>query len=346
MGWAFLALGFVGATTMALWAAMAAQAVPGGDPAMGRLVAWVGAVYTLPTWTYLLTVLVVRFPEGLPTTPAEHRLLRWAAVTAVVLAVAAGLRPGPLLVYPAYDNPVTLPEAVRGVVSIGSVIGVGIAIVPMALAVGRKIRRYRALESIERLQLRWFAYAAAITLTTGLLYIVVGVFLAPNQTALREATFALFVGTASSLPIAVLVAISRYHLYDIDRIISRTVAYGALTAILAGLYAASVRLFNAIFVLFTGEGSEAALVLTTLVLATTFTPIKSRLERIAARRFPPEPSVGIDQAAAAQGSDGPVTANSTQIDADLADLDGRIETIARRVAREVVAEGRPDAPGR
>jgi hypothetical protein len=289
---------------------------------------------------------VVRFPEGLPTTPAEHRLLRWAAVTAVVLAVAAGLRPGPLLVYPAYDNPVTLPEAVRGVVSIGSVIGVGIAIVPMALAVGRKIRRYRALESIERLQLRWFAYAAAITLTTGLLYIVVGVFLAPNQTALREATFALFVGTASSLPIAVLVAISRYHLYDIDRIISRTVAYGALTAILAGLYAASVRLFNAIFVLFTGEGSEAALVLTTLVLATTFTPIKSRLERIAARRFPPEPSVGIDQAAAAQGSDGPVTANSTQIDADLADLDGRIETIARRVAREVVAEGRPDAPGR
>jgi hypothetical protein len=219
------------------------------------------------------------------------------------------------------------------------VIGVAVSIVPVVLAVRGMVRKYRAAQSIERHQLRWFAFAAAITLTTGLLYIVVGVFLVPERSDLREGTFALFVGSACSLPIAVLVAISRYHLYDIDRIIGRAVAYGALTAILAGIYAASVRLFNALFVAVTGEGSEIALVLTTLVLATTFTPIKGRLERLAAKRFPAEsPEPALDgtrgQAAGATSSEGP------------AELDARMEAIARRVAREVLEESRRSSGSR
>jgi hypothetical protein len=81
---------------------------------------------------------------------------------------------------------------------------------------------------------------------------------------------------------AAVVAISRYRLYDIDVIIGRAVVFGGLTAILAGMYAASIRLFNALFVGLTGESSEAVLVITTLILATTFTPIKGRLERLVA----------------------------------------------------------------
>ncbi|HVQ23351.1 MAG TPA: hypothetical protein VMT36_08760, partial [Candidatus Saccharimonadia bacterium] len=81
------------------------------------------------------------------------------------------------------------------------------------------------------------------------------------------------------------VAILRYRLYDIETIIGRTLVYGGLTAILAGLYTAAIRLFNSLFSTVTGERSDLALVLTTLVLATTFTPIKAWLElRVAARR--------------------------------------------------------------
>jgi hypothetical protein len=88
-------------------------------------------------------------------------------------------------------------------------------------------------------------------------------------------------GVAAAIGIAIL----RYRLYDIDVIVDRAFVYGALTAILAGLYAASVRLFQALFTGVTGESSDAALVLTTLVLATSFTPIKRRLETIVERRY-------------------------------------------------------------
>ncbi len=82
-------------------------------------------------------------------------------------------------------------------------------------------------------------------------------------------------------------AITRYGLYEIDFLINRTFVFGALTAVLAGLYAAGIRFFQVLFVAVTGQESDGALVLTTLVLATTFTPIKSRLEAIAARRYHP-----------------------------------------------------------
>ena len=93
-----------------------------------------------------------------------------------------------------------------------------------------------------------------------------------------------FCAASTLIPIAAWVAILRHRLYDIDRIIGRTIVYAALTAILAGLYSSGIRAFNWFFVELTGESSDAALV-TTLVLATTFTPIKSRLERIAAERL-------------------------------------------------------------
>src|SRR4029453_14229739 len=70
-------------------------------------------------------------------------------------------------------------------------------------------------------------------------------------------------------------------LWEIDRLVERTFVYGALTAILAGLYAATIRLLEALFVGVTGQSSDAALIIATLVLATTFTPGKSRLEHLA-----------------------------------------------------------------
>jgi hypothetical protein len=130
-----------------------------------------------------------------------------------------------------------------------------------------------------------------------------------------------------TLPVAALIAILRDRLYDIDRLISRTFVYGLLTAILAGLYSALIRLFNAIFVDVTGQSSEIALVMTTLILATTFTPIKQRLEKVVARRL---------ASPAATAGAGTTPAAAPIVDAD--ELDRRIEAIARRVSREVVAE--------
>jgi hypothetical protein len=89
----------------------------------------------------------------------------------------------------------------------------------------------------------------------------------------------------SIVPICLTIAILRYRLYEIDVIINRALVYGCLTAILAGLYSASISLFQKVFIALTGEQSDAAIVLTTLILASAFTPLRTRLQNAVDRRF-------------------------------------------------------------
>jgi hypothetical protein len=91
-----------------------------------------------------------------------------------------------------------------------------------------------------------------------------------------------------AIPVAAGVAILRYRLYDIDLIISRTLVYVPLTAFLAGLYSASVALFQKVFQAVTGDRSDAAIIISALVLASVFTPAKSWLQTKVDRRFKPD----------------------------------------------------------
>jgi hypothetical protein len=91
-----------------------------------------------------------------------------------------------------------------------------------------------------------------------------------------------------AIPAAAAVAVLRYRLYDIDIIISRTLVYVPLTGFLAGLYAASVALFQRLFVAVTGDRSDAAIVISALVLAAAITPAKNWLQTKVDRRFKPD----------------------------------------------------------
>jgi hypothetical protein len=90
------------------------------------------------------------------------------------------------------------------------------------------------------------------------------------------------------LPIAAAVAILHHRLYDIDLILNRAFVYIPLTAILAGLYAAGVALFQRLFVAITGDKSDGAIVITTLVLAGMFTPVRNGLQAFVDRHFKPK----------------------------------------------------------
>lgn len=103
--------------------------------------------------------------------------------------------------------------------------------------------------------------------------------------AWASATAALWFLSLSFVPISLAIAVLRYRLYDIDVIINRALVYGGLTAILAGLYAASISLFQRLFTAVTGNKSDAAIVLTTLVLASVFTPLRTRLQSAVDSRF-------------------------------------------------------------
>jgi len=141
--------------------------------------------------------------------------------------------------------------------------------------------RYRRGDSIVRAQIRWIGLIAAAVFVFLVLATVV-----PSG----DLFFGLAVTAIACLPIAIGVAITRYRLYDIDLIINRALVYGSLTAILAGVFTAGAALAQRLFVTFTGQSSDAALVLATLVIATLYAPLRKRIEAVIDRRFKYESS--------------------------------------------------------
>ena len=334
----FLTFGVFASLAALAWTSMLVGFLPTGDKRLGAVSSWLGATVSITTWTYLITALIIRFPHGEPATRGEARLLRWLPVVCLAAGITTAFRPGRVLVLPGFDNPVATPNELHPLLTVASNVAL-LVIVATTVAAGiAMFRRYRHTSDVERLQLRWFAFGAGIVVVASVVYLIAGVIVAPLNNGVRELTYALFVVSLTSLPIAVFQAIASHRLYDIDQIIGRTVAYGALTAVLAGIYAASVRLFNALFVSVTGEGSETALILTTLVLATTFTPIKGYLERLVARRFPPTVPTEAGSSPSPPILDGQVLTT--------AQLDARIEAVARRVAEETFAATGRSAPRR
>jgi hypothetical protein len=91
------------------------------------------------------------------------------------------------------------------------------------------------------------------------------------------------------IPVSIGIAVLRYHLWNIDLIINRTLVYVPLTAILAGMYAGLIAFFQKVFISVSGATSDAAVVLTTLILTASFTPIKNALQSAVDKRFKDAP---------------------------------------------------------
>jgi hypothetical protein len=151
---------------------------------------------------------------------------------------------------------------------------------------GQIIRYFRVSTPIQRLQTKWILSSVSLALLS---YLIFGIdrIAMPLLTGERMASVVydlvwvpFFLLCVIPIPIAFAYAILRHRLWDIDALISRTIVYASLTAILAGLYTASITLTQRLFVAFTGERSSAAIALTTLVVAASFTPIRSFLQGI------------------------------------------------------------------
>jgi len=151
------------------------------------------------------------------------------------------------------------------------------------LAAASVFVRYRTSAYRERQQLKWFAYAATLAAAAVVATIVLRADLDPSADAqLIVIAYWLALG---ALPVAIGIAVLRHRLYDIDVLISRTFVYGSLLALAAGVYSASIRLFQYFFVLATGNKSDFAFVISTLILGTVFLPARKRLEQVADRWF-------------------------------------------------------------
>jgi hypothetical protein len=140
--------------------------------------------------------------------------------------------------------------------------------------------RLRSADGEKRQQIKWFAYAAAILL--GCLTLFPLMWVVPLR-----AIFLIVVIGLSAMPVAVGIAVLRYRLYDIDRIINRTLVYGSLTVILAAVYFGGVTATQSIFQTLTGQEKlpQLAIVASTLVIAALFNPLRRRIQSFIDRRF-------------------------------------------------------------
>jgi len=154
----------------------------------------------------------------------------------------------------------------------------GLALVAsLLLGVMAVIARYRRGSGIERAQLRWFLAANVATALFVILAFLDG---AGAPTAFDM----LFVLSLSLPPLAVGIAVLRYRLYDIDRIISRGIAYGLLTGVLAATYATVILMLQGPLGAVLG-GDTVSVALSTLVVAALFQPLRRRFQRVVDRRF-------------------------------------------------------------
>jgi len=278
IGWLFCAIGFVGGVRLlsieyAAYSLVAQSDLPPGAEAL----AWIASWLWVPD-IGLFLYLGLLFPNGrLPST--HGRSFAWfIGVVVMTGTVAVALSPGPIRGLEPIDNPLGLEGLPNAAVLTEALLYALVLVAAASLLV--RLRRSRG---VERQQIKWFAYAAAVVATSTVITYVFS-----EASSLRWLGWVAFlpamVGMAGG-PAAIGIAILRYRLYDIDVVINRTLVYGSLTATLIALYFAGIVLVQRFFVLLTGQQSTLAVVASTLLIAALFTPLRRRIQSFIHRRF-------------------------------------------------------------
>jgi hypothetical protein len=284
IGWLFCAIGVFAAIVLlsSEYAAYALLAQP--DPLPGGLVmVWIRAWVWVP-YVGLFVLLFLVFPEGWP----RNRALRWfTSLVLFVIAygtILAAFSPGPIdAIGGAVDNPLGM-EALRGVGTNSAVGPVESVLYVLGIVAAASLfGRMRRARGVERQQIKWFAYATVVLVAGAILAFTVSE--ATGVQWLGEIGFILTMVGLAGLPMAIGIAVLRYRLYNIDRIINRTLVYGSLTAMLLALYFGGIVVLQRIIVLLTGEKSTVAVVASTLLIAALFTPLRQRIQSFIDRRF-------------------------------------------------------------
>jgi hypothetical protein len=281
LGWIYLAIGFwealnlfaSGYSTLAFW-------LTSGDLPLASELSWVAVWAWAPAFTLFSSMAILLFPTGHLPSRRWWPVVGLAALSLVLLLVPTaaltwpyrGLtleRANALNVPPPPDPSVALAFAIQNVAQL-------LLLVAMIGSAAALVARFRRARGVERQQLKWFTYGAILVVV--LLVVWTANVLDPLASALSALLLAV-------LPVAIAIAILRYRLFDIDRIISRTVSYAILTAVLAGVYVAGFLGFQAALSSVTESEGPVAVAASTLAVFALFTPIRRRIQAVVDRRF-------------------------------------------------------------
>jgi hypothetical protein len=262
----------------AQYAIYALLAQPGSLPA-GEALAWI-ASWLLPIYSGLQVFYLLLFPTGrLPS--RRWRPLAWLTVAYILVGVilsafSSGAYLGSL-------GPIRNPLGIEGFTNFYKALLYTVSpLLYVAVALSLLMRLRRAV-GVERQQLKWFAYSAAI-FALGIVLIVIPIAI-DTPSWYEWVGTAIFTASGAAITISIGIAILRYRLYEIDTLINRTLVYGSLTVTLVALYFGGIVVLQRFFVFLTGQQSTLAVVASTLVIAALFNPLRRRIQSFIDRRF-------------------------------------------------------------
>ena len=283
IGWIFCALGACNSLAVAgqgyaIYALLTGPAyLPGGAVAN-----WLSSLLGGPIVFAMFALVLLLFPDGRPLS-RRWRVLVWLDLAAIALIFAFAFKPGPLdTSLLDANNPFGI-EGVGALLEALGIAGIFLALAAAAMGAVSLVLRLRRSQGDERQQLKWFAFAGAVFCAAFASGPVLWTL--PASSGLGWIWTVLFLSAVSTIPAAAGVAILRYRLYDIDVIINRTLVYGSLTVMLAGIYVGAVISLQHVFRAATGQESTLAVVASTLAIAALFNPLRGRVQAFVDRRF-------------------------------------------------------------
>ncbi len=282
VGWILCAVGFLFASSLfsGLYAFRALVSSPGSLPA-GEVAAWFSAWVQNPAYLLFLYLFLL-FPDGRPLSHRWRPLLWIVGIVVATSILVGAFYPGPISGLEPVRNPLGI-EAARGIlVFAGRLLLYLFTALLLASAVCVYLR-FRRGSGTERQQIKLLAYAAALLGVIALVGVVNDLLLGRVGWWFLLLLAAVFLG----VPLSIGAAMLHYRLYEIDLIINRTLVYGALTALLALVYFSGVAATEAVFRTLTGqqEQPQLAIVVSTLVIAALFNPLRRRIQGFIDRRF-------------------------------------------------------------
>ncbi|MGI9121464.1 MAG: hypothetical protein ACR2FR_01045 [Rubrobacter sp.] len=282
VGWLFCAAALISAVAhfSAEYATYALLARPGSLPAgvaLGWLAYWVWILFI-----GCLALSLLLFPNGRLPPGKGWRWLAWLVVLSTTGGAAwLALSPGPMVNLGAVRNPLGIEGLPNGYEPVQTIV---FALLFVA-TVSTLVLRLRRATGIERQQIKWPAYTAVIA--TGSSVLQYNISDAVGLPWLEWAAYVVSIAALVGFPISLGVAIARYRLYDIDVIINRSLVYGLLSAMLVTIYFGGVAVIQVIFRILTGQQQQPqlAIVVSTLVIAALFNPLRRRIQSFIDRRF-------------------------------------------------------------
>jgi hypothetical protein len=247
---------------------------------------WPGTVVAVWLYSFLLVVPVLIMTMGIPLIYPDGHLLspRWRwLVAALVVSGGGALLEGGFASRVIPDTNVVNPFYIAGLRELLNTIEMPaiFGLVPFLGAVASVVVRYRRGNLVERQQLKWLIAATAIAALAWSLVVVGGV---TGSTIVTSVGWVGGLLAFTGFPVAIGIAVLRYRLYDIDRIISRTIAWALVTGVLVSVFAVVVIALQATLAGFT-QGDTLAVAVSTLLAAALFQPIRRRVQHLVDRRF-------------------------------------------------------------